>query len=93
MNIPQSATPDVQQAFRELWQEVDGLTLRNVDMKGKRLTNAGDAILAQDYVTKAQLEKLKSSLAKGSLEPRLKQVEAMVAAIVKWFETGSFDPP
>jgi hypothetical protein len=59
MRIPTSAPPDVQLAFREVWQALDQVKpaskIINRDLQGKRIINAGDAVDPQDYVTKRQL--------------------------------------
>lgn len=56
--IPASAPPDVQQSMRELWAAIDRLGnagALNVDLSGKRMINAGDAVDQTDYVTLRQL--------------------------------------
>lgn len=40
----------------ELRGAIDNLRVRSQDLHGLRMTNAGDAINPQDYITKAQLE-------------------------------------
>jgi hypothetical protein len=59
MRIPSSAPPDVQEAFREVWSTLDRtaspLGSVNVDLKGKRIINAGSAVDAFDYVTKGEI--------------------------------------
>ena len=55
MRIPPSASPDVQQAFRDVWAALDKLTSGAVDMQGRRITNAGNSIQSGDLVTRADL--------------------------------------
>ena len=55
MRIPQDATPDVRQAIREVWEELDRLLTKNIDLRGRRLMNAGPSVDARDYVTRAEL--------------------------------------
>jgi hypothetical protein len=62
MKVPHDASPEIQQAFREIWSVLDGLTNRNIDLKGKRITNAGQSMAANDYVTSAELAKVKIAL-------------------------------
>lgn len=53
MRVPQTAPADVQQAFRDVWDAMDGvLGAKNLDLHGRRIINAGDAIDGSDYVTK-----------------------------------------
>ena len=58
MRIPASTNlPDLQQAFRDLWQAIGPLLGdggQNLDLHGRRITNAGDAVDPRDYVTKQQ---------------------------------------
>ena len=57
MKIPSTAPPDVQQALREVWQALDRFAgHQDVDMHGRRLINAGQAIDPFDYVTDADLQ-------------------------------------
>ena len=93
MRIPQSATAEMQQTFREIGEVLDAFKARNVDLSGRRVVGAGDAIQPQDYITKAQLDRLLKKLESDSLEPRLVAAEKLLAAIVAWFETGIFNPP
>jgi hypothetical protein len=55
VRIPQDATPDVRQAIREVWEELDRLLTKNIDLRGRRLMNAGPSVDARDYVTRAEL--------------------------------------
>lgn len=60
MKIPSTASPEVQQAFRELWAAVERLGgAQNVDLQGRRILNAGPAVSGTDYVT---LDDLRSAL-------------------------------
>lgn len=55
--IPSSTNlPDIQQAFRELWETVRPLEAGPFDTRGRRV-RGGDAIDPQEFVTKRQLEK------------------------------------
>ena len=55
--FPVGAPQEIQEAFREIWRVVDSaLGPKNVDWRGRRIMNAGDAVLDQDYVTKRQLD-------------------------------------
>ena len=57
--IPADATPATQQAFRELWAALDQIRgALNIDLKGRRVINAGPAIAPNDYVTLDQAEQL-----------------------------------
>jgi len=61
MRVPTTAPSDIQQALREVWAALDRLGVTgalNLDLKGKRTINAGDAIDQTDYVTKRQLARL-----------------------------------
>ena len=59
MRIPLSAAPDVAQCLREIWQTLDTLNtqthLQVVDLRGRRIVNAGNGMDSGDYVTVAQL--------------------------------------
>jgi hypothetical protein len=49
--------------------QLDSLVTRDFDLHGRRTRNAADAVLNQDYVTKAQLDALEAKL--------IKQLEAV----------------
>jgi hypothetical protein len=54
--IPLKATPEVQEAFRQIWLELERLNGKNnVDYHGKRVINAGDSVDPGDYVTQREL--------------------------------------
>lgn len=59
MRIPVNAPKEVQDAFRELHQRIDKVLGpahgANADLRGKRFTNAGDAVDDTDLVTLRQL--------------------------------------
>ena len=58
MRIPPSADAAVAQTLRELWAAIDRLgsiVSLNLDLKGRRITNAGDGIDQTDLVTVRQL--------------------------------------
>lgn len=48
----------MQAAFRDLSQKIDALTVRNVDLNGRRVINAGKAVQPFDYVRKIEVEEL-----------------------------------
>lgn len=54
--IPATASPEVQQAFRELWDAVNRLVGLNTDFQGRRLSGVGDPVQAQDVATKAYVD-------------------------------------
>jgi hypothetical protein len=63
MRIPGSTDlAELQQCFREMQIEIEKLTTRNIDMHGMRITNAGQSVAATDYVTSAELDKLKRDI-------------------------------
>lgn len=65
--IPATASSEIQQSFRELWAELDELKGgRNIDLKGRRIINAGEATDATDYVTLGQAQKLTGASSEGS---------------------------
>lgn len=54
--IPPDLPPELQQALRDISDALDKiLGSLNIDLHGRRIINAGDAVAAQDYVTKAQV--------------------------------------
>jgi hypothetical protein len=59
MRVPVGATPEVQQAIRELHRRIDQFignpNAGHPNVKGKRVTNAGDAVADTDLVTKQQV--------------------------------------
>lgn len=57
--IPPSADSELQRALRELWSEIARIRgPLNQDIRGRRVTNASDAVDNGDYVTLRQLNKL-----------------------------------
>lgn len=59
IEIPPNATPEVQKAFRDIADLFDTiLGGRNVDFKGRRIINAGDAAADQDYVTRLDVVRM-----------------------------------
>lgn len=56
MRTVRDATPDVQKAIRELQGALQPFLSRNVDLAGRRITNAGDSIQSGDYVTRYELD-------------------------------------
>lgn len=66
MRIPSDATPGVKQAIKEIWERLERFgvsSAQNVNAKGTRITNAGEAVQDGDYVTLGQLKKAMSTLA------------------------------
>lgn len=56
MKVPASAAPDVQESFRELHRAVDVFNgTKDIDLRGRRITNAGRSEQDADYVTKSEL--------------------------------------
>ena len=59
LTIPAHASPEVQQAFREIHDQLARLTTSNptqvTDLSGRRITNAGASVAPSDLVTKADL--------------------------------------
>jgi hypothetical protein len=47
---------DAQKALRDLDDRVSKLFISNIDMKGRRVVNAGASREAGDYVTRAEME-------------------------------------
>ena len=63
MRIPGNGQlKELQECFRRLWQELDALTTRNIDLHGKRIINAGPAEDDLDYVTKRDLDEVKNAI-------------------------------
>lgn len=60
MRIPATtALPDIQQSFRDVHAVLDAFAgSKNIDLKGRRIINAGSPQGDQDYVTKADLTAL-----------------------------------
>lgn len=56
LRIPSSAPADVQQAFRDVRTAFETFPSGTVDFKGQRISNAGRAVQAFDYVTKRDLD-------------------------------------
>ncbi len=58
MRVPSSAAPDVKAAIKDIIDALSKLgasTGQNLDLAGTRMTNAGDAIMDNEYVTLRQL--------------------------------------
>ena len=47
---------DAQKALRDLDDRVSKLFISNIDMKGRRVVNAGASREAGDYITRAEVE-------------------------------------
>ena len=70
--IPASASPDVIEAFRSVWQTLDSLRGGDshvIDLRGKRLIGVGDALNATDTATRRQADAASGS---GGFVDRLK---------------------
>lgn len=47
---------DIQQAIREVWDTIGFLSdSKNIDLRGRRIINAGDAVGSSDYVTRGDI--------------------------------------
>lgn len=57
MKVPSSAAADVQQAFRDLHQQFEGLSKGNPDWHGRRFLNVGDAVNSNEWLTQYQYKK------------------------------------
>ncbi len=65
--IPSSLTlTKVQDSIRDLQQQLDALTTRNVDMNGRRTINAGPSVQPFDYVTRFELEQATDAMQQAS---------------------------
>lgn len=61
MKIPSRLSlSDIQQSFRDLWARVDSLFTGNIDLKGRRIINAGKSVGELDYVIRQELNNLGS---------------------------------
>ena len=59
IKIPQDASPEMSEFCRSVNDMFDVLLGgRNVDFKGRRIINAGDAEADQDYITRVQAVKM-----------------------------------
>lgn len=59
--IPADASPLLRQALEAIWRQIDKLGSsqgQNQDLRGRRVTNAGDAELEGDLVTFGQLQQM-----------------------------------
>lgn len=64
MRIPPNLSPELQSALRELWAQIDKVAgPNNIDLHGRRILNAGDAVGASEYVTRAEFERVVSRVA------------------------------
>jgi len=52
MKIPTTASPEVQEAFREVWDRLDRITGLQTDFKGVALQNIGSPVQPFDAATK-----------------------------------------
>jgi hypothetical protein len=63
--IPNRLTlEDIQQAFRDLEAKIKAFESQNIDLKGKRIINAGMSVDQSDYVTKLELSGLQNYVEK-----------------------------
>lgn len=63
MRIPQDASPDIQQAFRDVAAVIAPLEqTRAIDLKQRRIVNLGDGTENDDAITKGQVDTLLSAL-------------------------------
>jgi len=54
--IPPNLSPELQQTLRDISDALDKLLGNlNIDLHGKRIINAGNAVNSKDYVTKEQV--------------------------------------
>ena len=53
---------DAQKAINELFQFVDSMKSRNIDLTGRRIINAGASRDENDYVTREELGLIKSEV-------------------------------
>jgi len=61
MRVPPTLPSELQQSLRELWQSIDRMSgSRSVDLHGRKFLNAGEAIASDEFITKADLERLLS---------------------------------
>ena len=57
MKIPERLTLEAIKAFaRDVYQQLQAWTTGNIDLKGRRIGGAGEAVAAFDYVRKADLD-------------------------------------
>lgn len=56
MKIPATAPPEVQEAFREVWDALDRIQGLNTDFKGVRISNVGSPTQPFDAATKAYVD-------------------------------------
>lgn len=65
LQIPASASPEVQAAFKDIQSTLDAIRTQNTAMQGRRVTGAGDAQAAQDYTTLADVRALIAAAGSG----------------------------
>lgn len=69
--------------------QLDGLRTKNVDMKGRRDINCGDAQDPQDYVTLAQLKALLATFTPTSVQSTFQASNVAVNTIIKTLGVAS----
>jgi hypothetical protein len=67
---------DAQKALRDLDDRVAKLFISNIDMKGRRVVNAGASLDKGDYITRAEVES-----AFADLNSRVESVKAEIERI------------
>jgi len=77
MKVPSSAAADVQQAFRDLHQQFEGLFKGNPDWHGRRFLNVGDAVNSNEWITQFQYKKQIAEDLK-SIQVQLENLETRV---------------
>jgi hypothetical protein len=88
--FPLDAPRDVQEAFREVWEILDRVSgSRNVDWKGRRVINAGDAVQEGDYVTLRQVTAQGSTLI-NALNASVRRLEVLIRTIIPLTDPSIF---
>ena len=54
--IPANASPEVQDAFREVWEALRPWLTQNVDLHGRRFMNAGQSVSGTDFLTRTEFD-------------------------------------
>jgi hypothetical protein len=55
LRIP-NATPDIESAFKEVWNAIDRLTNQNIDMKSRKIINSGAPVQPYDLMRKCDVD-------------------------------------
>jgi hypothetical protein len=56
MKIPSNANPEIQGAFREVWDTLNRFNSKDINLNGRRIINAGSAVEGSDYIRSADAE-------------------------------------